>query len=76
MNTTAEIYEYLLITCGEKAWLTEVRDPKKRITDMYHSALLSTDQERITNDFCKFGSNIHCVVATVAFGLGVDVPDV
>ena len=76
MNTAAEIYEYLLFTCGEKAWLTQVRDPKKRIIDMYHSALLSTDQERITNDFCKLDSNIRCVVATVAFGLGVDVPDV
>ena len=61
---------------GAKGWLTEARNPRFRLVDMYHSSLLTEDQKRITTTFTKVDSVIRCVVAIIAFGLGADVPDV
>ena len=61
---------------GDKAWLTEARNPRFHLVDMYHSSLLIEDQKRITTTFTKGDSVIRCVVSTIAFDLGVDVPDV
>ena len=76
LSDAADIYAFLMHKLGDKAWLTEARNPRFRLVDMYHSSLLTEDQKRITTTFTKVDSVIRCVVATIAFGLGVDVPDI
>ena len=76
LKDVSEIYTYMMFKVGEKAWLSSQRRAHMKIIDMYHSALLSEDQQRITLEFTKENSNIRCVIATIAFGLGVDVRDI
>ena len=76
MLDAASIYAYLMGNLGDAGWLTDRRDPRKRLVDVYHKSCVTTDQERVTGEFPKQHSTIRCVVATIAFGLGVDIPDV
>uniref|UniRef100_A0ABM0MP67 DNA 3'-5' helicase n=1 Tax=Saccoglossus kowalevskii TaxID=10224 RepID=A0ABM0MP67_SACKO len=48
----------------------------KRLIEMFHAGLVDEDKERIVKEFVKVDSVIRCVIATVAFGMGVDVSDV
>ena len=76
MNDASAIYGHIVKSLGDRAWLTQDRRADRRIVDLYHGSLLTQDQERITTEFPKANSNIRCVIATIAFGMGVDVPDV
>ena len=76
MTDAAGIYAFLMGELGDAAWLTDVRDPRHRLVDVYHRSCATVDQERVTKEFTKLGSSIRCVVATIAFGLGVDVSNV
>ena len=44
-----------------------------RIVDMFHSA---GTKERVLNSFSALGGKLRIVIATTAFGLDVDVPDI
>ena len=76
MTDAAGIYAFLMGHLGDAAWLTQKRDPSKRLVDVYHRSCAVSDQERVTVEFSKLTSSIRCVVATIAFGLGVDIADV
>ncbi|XP_071500236.1 ATP-dependent helicase wrn-1-like [Diadema antillarum] len=47
-----------------------------RLSEMFHASTDIDSQERISMNFSSKGSTLRCVIATIAFGLGVDVPDV
>lgn len=55
--------------CGEKSCDT-------RLVDQYHSGLYEEDQKRILESFSRVDTNLRCLVCTIAFGLGIDIPDV
>ena len=76
LNDAAEVYSHILFKVGAMAWLSSTRDPSLRIIDMYHSSCTPKDQLRVTKEFVKKDSVIRCVVATIAFGMGVDVSDI
>ena len=76
LKDVSEIYTHMMDKVGDKAWLSKQRRAHMKLIDMYHGSLLTEDQKRITSEFPKENSNLRCVIATVAFGLGVDVPDV
>ena len=46
------------------------------IVDMYHGQTDTKTQKAILTDFTGGTSTIRCVIATVSFGLGVEVNDV
>lgn len=76
-NTCADIYIYLAHGLGCE--LTEPIDapnvPKFRLVDMYTSVTDGHQKDTIIRLFTK-ESQLRVVVATVAFGLGIDCPDV
>lgn len=76
MNIASDIYGYIMSRLGDLAWLTNIRDPYMRTVDVYHRSCTSEDQVRVTEEFTKEDSVIRCVIATIAFGMGVQVPDV
>lgn len=61
---------------GDKAWTGTNRDVNSRIIDMFHAQTDDETKERIIQDFPRQNSALRCVVATVAFGMGVQVPDI
>lgn len=76
-NTCADIYIYLSRSLGCE--FTEPIDapniPRFRLVDMYTSLTDSQHKELIISSFTK-PSQLRVVIATVAFGLGIDCPDV
>ena len=52
---------------------------KKKYSAMiseYHAELYESERIRITEEFRKISSTIRCLVSTVAFGMGMDIPDI
>lgn len=44
--------------------------------EMYHSRTDESSMHRILSDFKNSESNIKIIFATVAFGLGLDIPNI
>ena len=42
----------------------------------YHAELFDEKRQQITAEFRKQDSSIRCLISTVAFGMGIDIPDV
>ena len=76
-NTCADIYIYLARGLGIQ--LTEPMDapniPRFRLVDMYTSVTDQHQKDEIISMFTK-PSQLRVVIATIAFGLGLDCPDV
>ena len=47
-----------------------------RLTDMYHAAMTPDLKEKVINSFCSINSKLRLLIATTAFGLGIDCPDI
>lgn len=61
---------------GNSAWVIPLsKKPSDRLIDMYHSSLDADSQDRVVKSFTSDGV-LRCVVSTIAFGMGIDVPDV
>lgn len=71
------LYLHFKNCLGEQ--FTEPKDapdlPEFRLVDMYHSCTDPDIQANILQQFCK-KSHLRIVIATVAFGMGIDCPDV
>ncbi|XP_071505536.1 ATP-dependent DNA helicase RecQ-like [Diadema antillarum] len=50
--------------------------PAERLCEMYHGSMDSHSQRQITESMPERDSKLHCVVATITFGLGIDTPDI
>ena len=48
----------------------------RKLISEYHAELYEDQRLRITSEFRKEDSDIRCLVSTVAFGMGIDIPDV
>ncbi len=46
------------------------------LVEMYHASNSLATQEHVLSEFCKTESTTRCLIATVAFGIGIQVPDV
>lgn len=76
-NDVADIYEYFKTQLG-----TEFTDPpgaphnifKYRIVDMYTSCTDNSLKEVIVSEFVQPESRLRVVIATIAFGMGLDCP--
>ena len=72
-----EVYLYMRRRLGQH--FTSPMDapdlPRYRIIDMYHSSTDSSLKESIVTSFTS-GTHLRVVIATVAFGMGIDCPHV
>ena len=57
----------------------ELNVPKhtsRQLMAEYHAELFDEDRMRIAEEFRKADSHMRCLIATVAFGMGIDIPDI
>lgn len=50
--------------------------PRYRLVDMYMSVTVDSVKEQIVKSFCDPSGNLRVVICTVAFGMGLDCPNV
>ena len=75
VNSTSRLYRWLMTELDINAFKDKVRHFGNRMLDMYHSHSDEDSRVRVQEAFTKSDSHIRVVVATVALGLGVDIPD-
>ncbi|CAC5380600.1 recQ [Mytilus coruscus] len=60
----------------EKTYFNGVETVPNRLVEMYHSRTDVKSSKRILSELKKPGSVIRVIYATVAFGIGIDIPDI
>ncbi|XP_006820621.1 ATP-dependent DNA helicase RecQ-like [Saccoglossus kowalevskii] len=61
---------------GNHAYIDQKKNVRCRMVDVFHANVELEDQKRVLENFALSDSTIRCVVATVAFGMGINIPDV
>jgi ATP-dependent DNA helicase RecQ len=75
MNLCCDVYEVIEKTVGDDIWLNLDNDDNVLI-DVFHSRREPEAQTRIPGVFRKVGCNLRIVITTVAFGMGMQIPDI
>ena len=75
LDQGAAIYGWLMTTFGQEKAYAGMKDPENRVVELYHGELGNCTQKRIVRRFTQ-PSSLRCVVATIAFGMGIEVTDV
>lgn len=69
------IYIWLHSILGKKVYSGDV-SIDTRIVEMFHAHTDLKSKERIMSNFCQRNSSIRVLIATIACGMGIDIPDV
>ena len=76
INSVADIYTTLMYRLGRKAYINDIPDVSGRMISMYHAHISQHLQKYTLEEFSKSESRIRVLVATVAFGMGIEIPDI
>ena len=72
----AVVYSTLKTLLGDKIYSSEERNPKTVLLEMLHSCSPQSNKEHILASFQSDQGSIRILVATIAFGMGVDCKQV
>lgn len=75
INCITELYAWLL-GCLQDDVFVDSDNGKQRMVAVYHAHLSEELQQSIMTEFRKLDSAIRVVISTVAFGIGVEVPNI
>ena len=76
INAVADVYEWMMNRLGDKAFAQARRSDDCRMVAVFHAHSSETLRQYVMTEFRKPHSVIRVVIATVAFGLGIEIPDV
>ena len=75
-NDLGEIYKFLIWKVGEQGFGGQRKTPRNSIITCYNANDEPADKQRVLETFLQKDSSLRCVICTIAFGMGVDIPDV
>ena len=75
VKLTSRTYRWFLAELDNHAFKDGERKLEKRMVDMFHSHGDEDSKLRVQQAFTKPGSHIRVVMATIALGMGIDIPD-
>ncbi len=75
-GTVNDIHIYLKKTLGNKAYKDMKPDPDNRLISKYHGKVSEALQTWTLENILNPKSPLRVLITTVAFGMGVDVPDI
>ncbi|XP_070551389.1 ATP-dependent DNA helicase Q1-like [Ptychodera flava] len=75
IKSCAALYKYFLVELGDDSWLGPP-GIRNALFSMYHHSTPVKNKRHIEKSFKETNSNIRVVIATVAFGMGVDASDI
>lgn len=73
---TGRGYVMLLFKARGAAFASQNPHFSTKLIAEYHAEVHDEDKSRILEEFRKPDSMIRCLVSTVAFGMGIDIPDI
>lgn len=74
INIVAVNHNLTVHCAGQTAARKKIRKPLKWIAEAYHAGMSASERRRVQNNFMC--GELRVVVATVAFGMGLDKSDV
>ena len=69
-------YGFFQAELSEQIYADESQDPKKRIVEMFHSRSDELNKEEILKSSGDSNGCIRVLIATIAYGMGIDCKDV
>jgi ATP-dependent DNA helicase RecQ len=76
IDVVAEVFISLKEALNKNAYVDGILNSSNILIEMYHKCTHEISKSRIMKDFSKPDSVIRCLVATVALGMGIDIPDI
>ena len=76
MRNCENIFFWFMDNLGVKAYQNGIENYKNRMVEMFHSRTDPKTVDRILSTIKLPESHIRVLCATVAFGLGIDIPDI
>ena len=70
------LFDWFYFGLGDKYWVGASAMPGDGLVEMFYGQLDDVSESMIPEVFRKPNSPCRVVIATVAFGLGIDIPDV
>jgi len=76
INAVADVYGWLLNRLKRHAYRDGVVDPRQALVTMFHAHVSPALQQHVLDTFRQADSTLRVVICTIAFGMGVEIPDV
>lgn len=72
----ALIWKMFELSLGNKFYADSIEEPRSRLVEMFHAGIPSSVKSHILVEIGKEESCLRILVATIAFGMGVDCKDI
>lgn len=76
IKVTTFLYGFFQSELGNDMYIDDSLDPKKRTVEMFHSRIDELNREHILNSMGMPDGSVRVLIATIAYGMGIDCKDV
>lgn len=76
IDRVSEVFILLRRSLGLDAYADRIKDSNHALIDMFHRSIHEDSKSEILRSFKDSKSNLRCLVATVALGMGIQIDDV
>lgn len=76
IKATYFLYGFFESELGNDMYLDGTQDPRKRTVEMFHSRIDELNREHILQSMAAPDGSVRVLVATIAYGMGIDCKDV
>ena len=76
IKVATQLYDFFQAELGKDIYADETMDPRKRFVEMFHSRIDELNREQILQSMALSGGSIRVLIATIAYGMGIDCKDV
>ena len=76
MKLTTHLYGFFEAELSEHIYADEIPDPEKQIVEMFHIRSDELNKEEILKSMRESNGFLRVLIATIAYGMGIDCKDV
>ncbi|XP_060070721.1 ATP-dependent DNA helicase RecQ-like [Ylistrum balloti] len=76
IDRVADVFIILRRSLGIDAYVDNIKDSNHALIEMFHRSIHEESKTRIIRKFKDPNSNLRCLIATVALGMGIQINDI
>ncbi len=76
IDQVTHLYSAMVRQLGQHNWPQKSKRTAMALVEMYHGHLDSGSEDLLPREFAKQTSTVRCMVATIAFGMGIQIADI